>query len=81
MSYWQLDVPRLVQTAHAVRETQGLSQRALARKLGLSSSTITRLNYGQRPDADTLLALCKWLNADLRDFAMWHADKEEKASE
>ena len=81
MSYWQLDVPKLVAAMHTVRQHQGLSRRALGRKLGMSSSTITRLDHGQRPEADTLMAICKWLNADLRDFAIWHADKEEKASE
>lgn len=81
MSYWRLDVPKLAQAVDTVRQYQGLSKRGLARKLGISASTTTRLSQGGPPSSDALMAICKWLNADLRDFAIWHTDKREETSE
>lgn len=41
---------------------RGLSQRAAARELGLSESTITRIIQGNGLDARALLALLVWLD-------------------
>jgi hypothetical protein len=43
--------------------------RAVAAETGLSPSTLTRLGQGQKPDADALVTLLAWLNADASTFA------------
>jgi transcriptional regulator with XRE-family HTH domain len=48
------------------RRRHGLSQRALARELGLPHSTVTRLELGEHePRVSTLAVLAEVLNRDL----------------
>jgi len=68
-SAWTLDVPKLALVVDAVRHHEGMSQRELARKLGISPNVITRLNQGHRPDTDALTSICMWLKDDLRHYA------------
>ena len=44
--------------------------RDVAAETGLSPSTLTRIAQGQKPDADALVTLLAWLNADAAAFAV-----------
>lgn len=68
MSGHTVDVEKLGLVLDAVRNLQALSQRELARILGVSPSTLTRLNQGRMPSASALASICVWLNADLRYY-------------
>lgn len=50
----------------AQRQVKELKWKDVAREADVSSSTLTRLGQGRRPDVDSLAALCAWsgLNAD-----------------
>lgn len=50
------------------RQMAGLSWRELARSLGISSSTFTRMAQGRRPDVDTFAILLRWLNMPVEAF-------------
>lgn len=65
---YTLDVAKLALVVDAMRQLLGLSQRQLAKELKVSPSTITRLFKGRHPDSDALVAICVWLNADLRTY-------------
>lgn len=68
MSRWVLDVPKLAAAVETVRRHRGISARDIAAETGLSPSTLTRLGQGQRPDADGLVSLLAWLNAEIRPY-------------
>lgn len=44
------------------RRSREMSWRGVARELGVSPSTMTRLSNGLRPDADTFAKMVSWLN-------------------
>lgn len=48
----------------AVRESRGLTWKAVAQESGVSASTLTRVGQGRRPDLDSFSTLVAW--ADLR---------------
>lgn len=52
------------------RRSRDMSWRALARELGVSPSTMTRLSNGLRPDADTFAAMVSWLNMPADSYIM-----------
>ncbi|MGW8326507.1 helix-turn-helix domain-containing protein [Streptomyces sp. NPDC055897] len=64
MSVYALDVPELQRRLDARRLREGLSWRQVAQLNGLSSSTLSRLSAGHRPDADALVSLLVWLDLD-----------------
>ena len=68
MSRWVLDVEKLAAAVETVRRHRGISSRAVAAEIGVSPSTMTRLSQGQRPDADALVSLLAWLNAEIRTY-------------
>lgn len=49
----------------AERESQGLTQKALADKAGLSRATVVALESGARIDATTLIAAAKALDLEI----------------
>lgn len=63
------------------REAEGLSWRELGRRLGLSSSTFSRLARGRRPDVDTFLKLIAWLEMPAEAFLLGHEPKTESRRE
>jgi transcriptional regulator with XRE-family HTH domain len=65
-----LDVTALSTAITAVTRHRKISMRDVADETGLSPSTLTRLTQGQKPDADGLVTLLAWLNADAADFAV-----------
>jgi transcriptional regulator with XRE-family HTH domain len=69
-----LDVSALAGAITAVARHRKISMRDVAAETGLSSSTLTRLTQGQKPDADGLLTLLAWLNAEAATFAVSRRD-------
>ncbi len=65
-----LDVNALATAVTTVARHRGISMRDVAAETGLSPSTLTRLGQGQKPDADGLVTLLAWLNAEAADFAV-----------
>jgi hypothetical protein len=44
------------------------TMRRIARDVGVTSSTLTRMKRRGKPDADALVSLLDWLGADYRSF-------------
>ena len=65
-----LDVPALAAAVTSVIRHRKISMREVAAETGLSPSTLTRMTQGQKPDADGLVTLLAWLNADAASFAV-----------
>lgn len=68
MSGWALDIDKLAVAVDTVLRYRGISARAAAAEIGVSPSTLTRLKQGQKPDADGLVSLLAWLNAEAHTF-------------
>ena len=51
-----------------VREARNLTWREVAREVGTSGSTFSRLKRGDGTDADTFAAITTWLDVDPREF-------------
>jgi len=65
-----LDVAALATAVTTVARHRKISMRDVAAETGLSASTLTRLTQGQKPDADGLITLLAWLDADAATFAV-----------
>lgn len=61
---FELDVGRLGQAVEIVLAHRRLTARAAAAEIGCSPSTLTRISHGQKPDADALVSILVWLQAD-----------------
>jgi transcriptional regulator with XRE-family HTH domain len=68
-THYVLDVAALAAAIETVTRHRKISLRDVAAETGLSPSTLTRISQGQKPDADGLLTLLAWLNADATRFA------------
>jgi transcriptional regulator with XRE-family HTH domain len=64
----QINVPGLYAALDAVREHLGLSWRRLAREVGVSPSTFSRLANQQKPDVDAFVAMVRWLKVPAERF-------------
>ncbi len=75
----RLDTDALYAALDAQRKAGKLSWRQLAKEVGVSPSTMTRLANGQRPDVDAFAALVHWLGqpADVFLIADDEAPREE----
>jgi len=65
-----LDVAALALAVTTVARHRKISMRDVARETGLSPSSLTRLTKGQKPDADALITLLAWLDAEALMFAV-----------
>jgi len=65
-----LDIAALAAAIETVTRHRKISMRDVAAETGLSASTLTRLTQGQKPDADGLVTLLAWLNAEASAFAV-----------
>ena len=72
----QINVLALYAALDAVREHRKLSWRQLAREVGVSPSTFSRLANRQKPDVDAFLAMVRWLSVPAERFMI---DDEETA--
>ncbi|MEX2237808.1 MAG: helix-turn-helix transcriptional regulator [Dehalococcoidia bacterium] len=62
------DREAFVSSIDAQRRVRGLSWRQVAKEAGVSASTLTRINQGKRPDADTLASLLAWSGLPVETF-------------
>ena len=74
----QINVPGLYAALDAVRESRGVSWRQLAREVGVSPSTFSRLANRQKPDVDAFVAMVRWLKVPAERFMI---DDEEPDGE
>jgi transcriptional regulator with XRE-family HTH domain len=68
MAHGQLDVAALHAALDAERRARDVSWRQLAKEVGVSPSTLTRLANGHRPDVDAFAALVHWLGMPAERF-------------
>lgn len=75
----RLDTEALYAALDAQRAARKLSWRQLAKEVGVSPSTMTRIANGQRPDVDAFAALVRWLgqSADMFLVGDDEAPREE----
>ncbi len=66
--YGYFDGEALYAALDATRVARQLSWRQVARQSGVSSSTLTRMAQGRRPDADGLAALTLWAGLSADNF-------------
>ena len=75
-----LDVEALYAGLDARRKSKDLSWRDVAREVGVSPSTLTRMAQGKRPDVDGFAALVDWLGMPADAFlTVTNAKKGKKA--
>lgn len=76
-----VDVMALHAALDATRTARGLSWRQLAKELGVSASTISRMANGLNPDVSAFAAMTTWLNMSADDFIVGAARQEEREPE
>ena len=70
MARAHLDVQALYSALDKEREARGLSWRALAKQVGVSPSTLSRMANGQKPDVDAFSALTSWLGTKAETYVV-----------
>jgi transcriptional regulator with XRE-family HTH domain len=81
MASTTVDVGALYAALDAKRKAgDSTSWREIARELGISPSTFTRLAQGRRPDVDTFATLLQWLGMPAEQFLRTE-DSEREAPE
>lgn len=63
-----VDVKALYAALDAARQPRGLSWRQLAKEIGVSASTISRMAGGLKPDVTAFAAMTTWLRMPAEDF-------------
>jgi len=63
----ELDTDKLAEVVRRKRGDEGL--RAVAYIVGVSPSTLSRVEQGHVPDVDTYLRLCRWLDVSADFFS------------
>ncbi len=63
-----VNVKSLHAALDAAREQRDLSWRQLAKELGVSASTISRMAQGLRPDVSAFVAMTSWLRMPAESF-------------
>ncbi len=71
-----LDTKKFSQMIKSKRGNIGL--RALASEIGISASTLSRIEQGNLPDIDTYLRLCDWLEVPSEFFTNSCSNNEGK---
>lgn len=64
----RINVPALYAALDAVRASRELSWRQLAREVGVSPSTFSRLANRLKPDVDAFVAMVRWLRVPAERF-------------
>jgi transcriptional regulator with XRE-family HTH domain len=70
----RLDAGKLYAALDAERQANGLSWRQLAADAGVSTSLVSRMGNGHRPDLDGFIALVQWLGMPAETFMIWPED-------
>jgi transcriptional regulator with XRE-family HTH domain len=71
----RLDAGKLYAALDAERSANGLSWRQLAADAGVSTSLVSRMGNGHRPDLDGFIALVQWLGMPAETFMIWPEDR------
>ncbi|HET6503904.1 MAG TPA: helix-turn-helix transcriptional regulator [Amycolatopsis sp.] len=74
----RLDAGKLFAALDAERAANGLSWRQLAAEAGVSTSLVSRMGNGHRPDLDGFIALVQWLGMPAETFMVWPEEKRKK---
>lgn len=64
----RVDVRSLHSALDKARESRGLSWRQLAKEVGVSASTISRMANDLKPDVTAFAAMTRWLKMPAEDF-------------
>jgi transcriptional regulator with XRE-family HTH domain len=70
----RLDVGALYTALDRERAARKLSWRTLAKEVGISPSTLSRMANGHRPDVDAFAALTTWMGTSPRDYVVGQSD-------
>lgn len=70
-----LDTKKFSEMIKSKRGNTGL--RTLAADIGVSASTLSRIEQGNLPDIDTYLKLCNWLEVTPDFFTLSSVNKED----
>lgn len=76
----RVDVKSLHAALDRARESRGLSWRQLAKEIGVSASTISRMANNLKPDVTAFAAMTTWLRMPAEGFYIGgtaHSDDEE----
>lgn len=68
MAQATVDVGALYAALDAARTSKELSWRQLAKEIGVSPSTMTRMGNGQKPEINAFAAMVRWLNMPAEAF-------------
>jgi transcriptional regulator with XRE-family HTH domain len=68
MAETRVDVTALHGALDRARASKDLSWRELARQIGVSASTMSRLAQGQNPDINAFARMVRWLNVQAEAF-------------
>ena len=74
-----LDTQRFSEMIKSKRGGKGL--RMLASEIGVSASTLSRIEQGNLPDIDTYLRLCEWLEVSTDYFTNSNSNTEDIQNE
>lgn len=74
----RLDAGKLYAALDAERAANGLSWRQLAADAGVSTSLVSRMGNGHRPDLDGFIALVQWLGMPAETFMIWPEDRHPR---
>lgn len=64
----KLDIQGFCSALDSARETRKLNWKQVAGETGVAASTLTRMQQGKRPDADSLAALSAWAGINPANF-------------
>jgi transcriptional regulator with XRE-family HTH domain len=73
-----VDVKSLHRALDAAREQKELSWRQLAKEIGVSASTISRMANGLKPDVTAFAAMTTWLQMPAEDFYVGTEDSSNE---
>ena len=73
-----LDIKKFSEMIKQKRGNVGL--RTLAKEIGVSASTLSRIELGNLPDIDTYLKLCSWLEVSTEYFKLTNSSQENGQS-
>ena len=68
MTRIRIDVAALYAALDGARTSKGLSWRGLAKEIGVSPSTMSRMGNGLKPEVDAFAAMVRWLGLNAEDF-------------
>lgn len=77
MGQSQFDADGFFSALDAVRIDRDLTWKDVAKKSGVSASTLTRMAQGRRPDVDSLAALTEWAGLDANRFLLSKKKQKE----